>query len=122
MEVRRALEGRRVAATPRVRRGYSVEVSLGERPRLRRGRSVETGARLRYRGPLDAAASLAETTLESSEIRLFAPTALPEDICWPTVTWALDRCFDAERGAVQQRTKKYDAASGTWSVDDDNPD
>ena len=84
--------------------------------------SVETGARLRYRGPLDAAASLAETTLESSEIRLFAPTALPEDICWPTVTWALDRCFDAERGAVQQRTKKYDAASGTWSVDDDNPD
>ena len=110
MEVRRALEGRRVAATPRVRRGYSVEVS------------VETGARLRYRGPLDAAAPLAETTLESSEIRLFAPTALPEDICWPTVTWALDRCFDAERGAVQQRTKKYDAASGTWSVDDDNPD
>lgn len=63
---------------------------------------------------------IASTTLESSEIVLFANDALPspDEICFPTVSWALDHCL-AGAPFVQQRTKWYFADTGEWRTIDE---
>ena len=60
------------------------------------------------------------TTLESSEIVLFANDALPspDEICFPTVSWALDHCL-AGAPFVQQRTKWYFADTDEWRTIDE---
>ena len=70
-----------------------------------------------YEAPLPANAKLETSTTESSEIKLFEESdALKADLCFPTVTWALERCFsslDRCRG-VQERTKAFQG--GEWRV------
>ena len=63
---------------------------------------------------------IASTTLESSEIVLFANDALPspDEICFPTVSWALDHCL-AGAPFVQQRTKWYFADTDEWRTIDE---
>ena len=65
---------------------------------------------------------LAASTLESSEIALFPRDALPSknDICFETVTWALDHCLQRGAAHVQQRTKFFDADAGEWRLVDED--
>ena len=75
-----------------------------------------------YEAPLPANAKLETSTTESSEIKLFEESAaLEADLCFPTVTWALERCFsslDRCRG-VQERTKAFQGGEWRVLIDDD---
>lgn len=57
---------------------------------------------------------LPNTTLESSEIRLFDVADIPYDeLCFPTVKWALEHCL-SESDRVQQKNKFYDPDLDQW--------
>jgi ADP-ribose pyrophosphatase YjhB (NUDIX family) len=60
----------------------------------------------------------AKSTQECSEIAVFERSSLPE-LCFPTVQWALDRCWSDEKDKVQQKTKAYDSDTDRWSEEED---
>lgn len=69
---------------------------------------------------------MSESTLESSEISFVSIKSIPyEDLCFPTVGWALDHCLasrdDNDRVHIQQRTKYYDEEADAWSEFEDDP-
>ena len=75
-----------------------------------------------YEAPLPADAKLETSTIESSEIKLFEEAdALAADLCFPTVGWALERCFSSLGRArrVQERTKAFQDGEWRVVVDDD---
>jgi 8-oxo-dGTP pyrophosphatase MutT (NUDIX family) len=69
---------------------------------------------------------IAESTHESSEVALFSNDSIPhEELCFPTVRWALDHCLasgNTKVFPVQQRTKYYNADQDIWSVFEDERD
>jgi len=60
---------------------------------------------------------------ESLEVALLSDAALAEkEICFPTVTWALDHCRSqsaSNTGLIQQMTKFYDPETDVWSQYED---
>jgi ADP-ribose pyrophosphatase YjhB (NUDIX family) len=62
------------------------------------------------------------TESESLEVKLFSYKDLDnQELCFPTVRWALDHCLLSSISPVQQRTKFYDTATETWSDFEDEP-
>lgn len=76
----------------------------------------------------DGSTSLSTTTNniksiveETEEIQLFAIDMVPyDDICFPTVQWAINHCLSSESSSIQYRSKLYDPDQQQWiTIDND---
>jgi ADP-ribose pyrophosphatase YjhB (NUDIX family) len=128
-------ETTREAAIREVREETGALLTSAAQLTLQAVYQVPGSVQLVYQAKVAAATlqdQLATTTLESSAIQLFSPEEIPyEELCFPTVQWALEHCLTSTsnekqppgaRPRVQQRTKLYDAALDQWSdFEDEGP-
>jgi NADH pyrophosphatase NudC (nudix superfamily) len=58
---------------------------------------------------------------ETAEVQLFSIDTIPyDDICFPTVQWAIDHCRTSSPSTIQHRSKIYDPNENRWLVIDDD--